>query len=197
MVQTHLTAEDMEKYLDTSDLSEEYLLWMESVSEHLSGCTKCQEALNRAMETDSICDEKELGDALELASHEEEIRRSILLCKLQQMQEQERVADVIRLLKENAVTSYVLQTGDLQRKAGVARGEKNPTVSKGVEFSCENDKLIVKVSDKNSSQQVTVLLEQKNVEPVVREALWDEAAGLWMASFEVVNSDLEFEIYIL
>ena len=194
MMQKHLTAEDMIKYLDTSDLSEEYLLWMEKVSNHLAVCTKCQEALQRALEADFVCEEEGLQDALKSASREEEIRKSILICKLQK---QESLSEVIRLLREQNTVPHVLQMADLQGKAEAVRGEKNPAVSKGAEFCCENGRLLVNVYDKGDNQKMTVVLERKDADPIVRTATWDEGKGQWTASFEIGNQDAEVEVYIL
>lgn len=197
MMQTHLTVQDLMKYLDTSDLSEEYLLWMEKISGHLTACERCQEALHRAMEADCICEEEGLQNTMKLASQEEEIRRSILICKLQKLQQQERMAEVIQLLQKNATVPYVLQMADLQRRTGIARGKKMEADSQKADFSYESGRLVVRVSDKGNNQKVIIVLEQKDTDPIVCEALWDETEKQWTADFELSNPSSEFEIYIL
>lgn len=73
----HLTVEEIIKYIDTSDLSEEYLLWMEEVSEHLLTCDECQRRLRRALIVDSICEDGGLEEGLRLLAEEEKIREKI------------------------------------------------------------------------------------------------------------------------
>ena len=37
-MRTHLTTDDLIKYMDTTDISEEYLLWFEGITEHIESC---------------------------------------------------------------------------------------------------------------------------------------------------------------
>lgn len=69
----HLTVEEITQYLDTSDLSEEYLLRMEEISEHLLSCDQCQRSLRKALSVESIFEEGGLSAGLRLLEKEEKI----------------------------------------------------------------------------------------------------------------------------
>lgn len=73
MRESHLTAEEIIKYMDTSDLSEEYLIWMEEVSEHLLTCYSCHQRMRQTMLAESVCEEGELEAGLRLLAKEEKI----------------------------------------------------------------------------------------------------------------------------
>ena len=73
MRDSHLTAEEIIKYMDTSDLSEEYMLWMEDVSDHLLTCYSCHQRLCQALLTESVCEEGGLEIGLRLLAREEKI----------------------------------------------------------------------------------------------------------------------------
>ena len=73
MREKHLSAEEIMKYMDTSDLSEEYLLWMEKTSEHLMTCHSCYQKMRQAMLVESICEEGGLEIGLRLLAREEKI----------------------------------------------------------------------------------------------------------------------------
>lgn len=199
MRETHLSIDEMEKYIDTSDLSEEYLLWMEEVSEHVLNCQRCQQALQKAMLIESISDEWGLQSALELAAKEEEIRRNLLIAKLQQMQEQARMAEVVQRLTQGAIQPLVMQRRDLQRRAGVARGEtgSNVKLPQGVEITAREEQILVKVPSQDSARHVTVLLDRKGLQPEVREAVWNESEKVWTAEFTIANPQETFEIYVI
>ena len=200
MNERHLTRNDLQKYMDTSDLSEAYLLWMEQVTEHLLECPKCQAALQKLMLIDSICEEESCAEALELATQEEAVRRDLLIAKLQQMQEQARMAEVIQKLSEQAVSPIMLQMSDLQRRAGVVRGDAEQhrmQLPKGAEVTAQDGKVVVKVTKQDSEEAVTVLLDRKGLEPSVCEAVWNESEQCYVAEFMVSDSQEEFELYII
>lgn len=200
-MERHLTAEDLDKYMDTSDLTEDYLLWMEKASEHLSKCPQCQKALQKALDEDCICEEEGFAAALTLAQQEEEIRRSILICKLQQMEQQERMAQLIRKLQSSAAIPYVFQMKDIQKKAGIARGEDRGSAisdhQQGLEITCEEHVLKVIIPHHSKEQQVTVLLEQPKKTPMICEAIRDKIRDQWIAEFPVWDTTIPFEIYVI
>ena len=49
----HLTIEDYERYVE-DDITDEYLVWMESVQEHLLGCEYCQNRLQKFLIADVL-----------------------------------------------------------------------------------------------------------------------------------------------
>lgn len=52
----HLTIEDYEKYVDES-ISDEYLVWLEPIQEHLLGCEHCQGRLQKFLVADALSEE--------------------------------------------------------------------------------------------------------------------------------------------
>ena len=131
-MRTHLTWEEIEKYIDTSDLSEEYLLWMETVSEHIDACETCQKRIQKAVAIEAALEEENFGQMLELAQQEEEIRRNILICKLYQMSQddstkaelRQTMTQIMQKMQQQAVNAYILQAVAMQQRAGVSRGEE-------------------------------------------------------------------------
>lgn len=77
MRDSHLTTEEIIKYMDTSDLSEDYLLFMEEVMEHMSRCHFCRHRLQKALTVESICEEGGLAAGLRLLAKEEKIKNRI------------------------------------------------------------------------------------------------------------------------
>lgn len=80
----HLSIDEIEKITDTSDLSTEYLTWYESVEEHIAECPLCREQIRRKILCDDLTDGSILQEGITLLGKEEEIRRNIVIYKLQQ-----------------------------------------------------------------------------------------------------------------
>ena len=204
MKDIHLTAEDFQKYMDTSDLSETYLVWVEKINAHLYQCDKCQQVLQKLQLLDSICQEENFGAVLALAAQEEDVRRGLLICKLQQMQEQARMAEVIRMLQSNAVVPITLQASALQRSTGVSRGKENAEESqalgcgdtKRIETFWKEGILTVKVAEPEEKQSVSVVVDREAREPIVCEAKWNALHKQWIAEI-ALDSEAQIEVYIL
>lgn len=197
MEQTHLTFQDIMKYLDAEDLSQEYLLWMDRVADHLTVCTKCQEALQKAMNAECICEEDEFDRVAALTPYEGKIRKDIIICKLLQMQQNERLETVIHLLRKNTVLPYILQLSDCQRGMGISRGNDNADNSQEAEFINDGGKLIVRIPGTLPDQKRTVVLEKDDEEPMIQEAAWDEKMKSLVAHFPMMDPDVELELYVL
>ena len=200
-MEKHLSVEDIEKYMTTSDLSEDYLLWFESVTEHLNECEKCRNALQRAIALESLNEEEGLCEALKLAEQEEEIRRSIVICKLLQMQQQDRMAEVIRRLQGCDLTPYIIHRADFGRQVGTSRGNTKEEILlqdyPGAEITCENNVITVSVPVSKDSDKITVLLVRENGNPEVCEASAEEASQKRIARFSIDEQTDTFEIYII
>lgn len=76
MRDNHLTAEEIIKYMDTSDLSEGYLLWMEEISEHFLSCSTCQTRLRKALIVESICEEDGLAAGIRMMVKMEKAKKT-------------------------------------------------------------------------------------------------------------------------
>ncbi len=207
----HLTAGEIIKYMDASDMSEEYLLWMEETAGHLLTCAVCQERLGRAMSAESVCDEEGLAAGLNLMEHEEEIRKGILVAHLLRMQEQARIAELIRQIQGGFAERFLFSAAHLQRSAGTARGGE-PQRGRQVTLERSEDKLLLKIPDdigkeskagaeeagsKEPQRSLTAILRVNDGEPIVKEALWDEACGQYVAIVDDAGPGEELEIYIL
>ena len=204
-MRTHLTWEEIEKYIDTSDLTEEYLLWMEQVSEHIDACEICQKRIQKAAIIEGALEEDNFSQMLELAQHEEEIRRNILICKLYQMSQddntreelQQTMMQIIQKMQQQAVQAYILQAVAMQKRAGVSRGEEYFAKREdGLEISYK-DSLLQVCFIKDSSKNYLAVLNQDGKAPQIAEAVWTEEKDCFVAEFEIEESLTEFEIYIV
>lgn len=206
----HLTSEEIMKYMDASDMSEEYMLWMEETAEHILTCDVCQEKLNRAMTAESICDEEGLAAGLKLMEYEEEIRRNILIAHLTRMREQARIAELIEHIRSGYVERFTFSAADLRRSAGVVRGT-DQQYGQQVTLEKAEDKLVLRipgemgkesrtgteeVCDNDRKNKLTVILHMEDEEPVIKEALWDEACGQYVAEVDGCGRGEKLEIYI-
>ncbi len=197
MEQTHLTILDIMKYLDTADLSEEYLLWMDQAADHLAVCPKCREALQKAMNAEYICEEDGFDRVAALTPYEGKIRKDIIICKLLQMQQNERMEAMVQLLRNTAVLPYVLQLSECRKGMGISRGNDHSDRSQGAEFINKDGQLVVRIPGTLPDQKRTVVLERDGGEPVIQEAVWDEETKSLTAQFPMADPDAEVELYIL
>lgn len=192
----HLTSEEIMKYMDASDMSEEYMLWMEETAEHILTCDVCQEKLNRAMTAESICDEEGLAAGLKLMEYEEEIRRNILIAHLARMREQERIAELIEHIRSGYVERFTFSAADLRRSAGVVRGT-DQQYEQQVTLEKSENKLLLRIpGEMGKKSKLTVILHMEDEEPVIKEALWDEACGQYVAEVDDCGQGEKLEIYI-
>lgn len=204
MRKKHLTAEEMIKYMDTSNMSEEYLLWMEEITEHVMECSQCQERLHRAMTVDSICDEEGLAAGLNLLKKEEEIRRDILAASLGRLQEQEKVAEIIRCIQNGQAQRFVFSSLTPPRWAGAARGADAVRDVQNVILEQYEDKLLVKISGRMGSDSNTVeggrtpvVVCVEGEKPSVEEAVWNEACGQFVMELDASVVEKRLEIWML
>lgn len=206
----HLTSEEIMKYMDASDISEGYMLWLEEMAEHILTCAVCQEKLARAMAAESVCDEAGLAAGLALMEHEEEIRRNILIAHLSRMQEQTRIAELIRHIQGGLVERFTFFIENLQRSAGAVRGEK-PQRGQRVTLERAENKLLLRISGEMGKESPTgtaetykqepqrrlmVILRIEDREPIVEEALWDEECGQYVAVVDGCEPGEKLEIYV-
>lgn len=206
----HLTSEEIIKYMDASDLSEDYLLWMEETAEHILTCDVCQEKLNRAMTAESICDEEGLAAGLKLMEYEEEIRKNILITHLYRMREQTRIAELIKHIQSGYVERFTFSMTDLRRSAGVVRGTDQQCGQQVTLEKLENKLLLripgemgkenrIKTAGANNEElqyRLMVILHIEGEEPIVKEAFWDEACGQYVAEMDGCGRGEKLEIYV-
>ena len=73
----HMNVEDVERYLDTQNTSEEYLLWAEQKMDHVAQCEKCQKLIQKVemlWEVDQLI---ESGEAVKLLDMESSFRNEL------------------------------------------------------------------------------------------------------------------------
>lgn len=226
MREKHLTAEEIIKYMDTSDMSEDYLLWMEETTEHLQACDVCQKRLHRAMTAESVCEEEGLAAGLELMEHEEEIRRNILIAQLGRMREQERIAELITRIRDGYVERFMFSAPIPQGKAAAVRGadaggvmddnaagKQKVTLEQRVTLERSEDKLLLKIPGRLGSEnqagrenssgtakicdKLMVIFQMEDEEPIIKEALWDETCGQYVAVVDGFTRVEKLEVYLL
>lgn len=205
-MRTHLTWEEIEKYLDTADETEEYLLWMEKVSHHIETCELCEKRIQKALITETMLQEENLGKMLKLAQQEEDIRRNILICKLYQMslekkideEWKENLMNIMNGIQKQSLNPYVFHVAAMQRKASVTRGEENVPVPKEEKIEIRYDKNCLQIWDKKEPEKkFMAVLNHAEKKPQIAKALWAEERECFVAEFEVGEQEKDFEIYII
>ena len=88
MQEKHLTYEEFKLYLDTGDMSDEYLGKVESISQHLGECEQCQSMLEKVILMDSVCEEETLAYGMDLLKKEADIRRELFSEKIKKAEEE-------------------------------------------------------------------------------------------------------------
>lgn len=214
----HLTAEEIIKYMDTSDLSEAYLLWMEEVSEHLLSCNECQGRLRKALIVESICEDGGLQAGLQLLAKEEKIRVDFWNRDWERRQALEPVACVTGFPNNQGYNNhdylrrFTFSTIGLRRAAAAVRGSDAEDRKNTADTNARQpimpeicgDKLIVKVAGELVREQLGIAVQKFNVvlcptgkEPMRKEAAWNEAGGYYAAEFDIGEVGEQFEVWIL
>lgn len=208
----HLTADEITKYLDTTDLSEEYLLQMEEISVHLSSCNQCQNVLRKALVIESICEEGGLAAGLRLLPKEEKVRRDVRFRDGEMRQALEPVACVTGFPNNyDHLRRYVFSMTNLRRTAAAVRGSDVEDKRNAANLNADHpimpeiygDKLIVRVIKEPVQEQIgiagrcfNVVICPEGAPPIEKEAVWDEAGGCYVAEFDVGEVGERFQIYI-
>ena len=94
MEKRHLTYEELERYIEDTDFSEEYMMFCEPVMEHLDRCALCRERLDKLMLLSTLTEDAYMASALNLVQQETKIRRTIAALRLQVMNEEQRMEEV-------------------------------------------------------------------------------------------------------
>ena len=202
-METHLTLEEIKKYIDDPNMSEEYLLWLESVSEHIEECETCQKRIHKAIVTDALLEEDSMKEMFRLVNQEEDIRRNIVICKLYQMAQdagiqEERKNNLMNLMQNmqtQMAKAYMVQAAMLQKRAGVSRGEER-FAKEDLEIRYRENCLQV-CCKKEPGKEFSAVLNQEGKEPQIAKALWEDTEECFVAEFEIEDNQTNFEIYII
>ena len=127
------------------------------------------------------------------------------------MQEQARIAELIRHIQNGYVERFTFFIENLQKSVGVARGVE-PQCGQQVTLEGLEDKLLFKIPGKMGKEgkvgtekicgkerqhRLTVVLRIEDGEPIVKEALWDEECRQYVAIADGAEVGDKLEIYIL
>lgn len=118
----HLSSLDYENYLVGNNLSEEYMQWLEPVSEHLMECEQCRSKLQKIMSIEYICEEGAMG-INDIKDREENIKRIILVETLKNMykdndDEAARMQQLIDRIKRAYVEPVRRMKAQIDRRTG-------------------------------------------------------------------------------
>lgn len=188
----HLSVEEIEKVIDTSDLSAEYMNWFEGVEKHIAECSLCREQIRRKILCDDLVDGSVLREGISMLGKEEEIRRNIVISRLLQQSKDNRViADALR-------KQQYAQLSPVKRKSSaVYRGENE---QKGLSYEWEDKTLKVMIADKQFDQvepeKAKVILMDNSMNVKVEKVSPDEN-GVLTARFENVERIDDATVYIV
>ena len=99
MEKGHLTYEELERYVDDTDFSEEYMRFCEPVMAHLDTCAVCRDRLDKLVLLSTLTEDVHMASALKLVQQEEQIRRKSVALRLGMMEKEQRMAEVVRRLE--------------------------------------------------------------------------------------------------
>jgi len=206
----HLNYEEMERYLNEEDLSEEYLLWLEPVMEHLDSCDSCREKINQLMWISEMCNEKITENCLGLLREEEKVRQEIVAYQLEKAIQDARMKEVIERLKMGLLPMIMLQKADFLKYKSVMRGENESSVNAittklgtvvsdaGIRVRYARPKMYVSVpcGPEETVTVIVALQEEMGVTSFMAVATKLEAEGVAIAEFEVEELGEKYEIYV-
>lgn len=192
----HLTYEELERYIDDSDLSQEYLLWSEPVTEHLDVCPACRERLDKLFLISELSRDENIVSSMRLVSREKQIRVRAVALRLEIMAENQRMLEVARRLQMGAVLAMSVGKAELLKKQSVARGT-DMAYGRSVTVHHEKGHLYVSVVLSEEKDVTVVLVPAAGKEaPKMQSAIWQEEQKVAIAEFKVNNLEEKYEIYV-
>lgn len=196
MQREHLTYEELEQYMDDSDLSEAYLCWSEPITEHLDTCAVCRERLDKMFLLSQLLDEKNVADAMHLVRREEEIRRKQVALRLELMAEEKRMLEVAKCLQMGMLMALSTSKTELVRGRSVARGEEDEKRPANAYY--EDGALYITVKLEKEADVAVVLIchDTEDAQPEMKKAIWDEERKEAVAVFEVAELGENYEAFV-
>ena len=192
----HLTYEELERYIDDSDLSQEYLLWSEPVTEHLDVCPACRERLDKLFLLSELSRDENIESSMRLVSREAQIRTHAVALRLEIMAENQRMLEVAQRLQMGALLAVSVAKADFLKKQSVFRGEET-TEQKTVSVRYDNDCIYVTVALSEEKDVTVVLASVDGKEaPRMQCAVWQEENKTALAEFKVDMLKDDYEIYV-
>lgn len=193
----HLSYEDIERFLDDTDLSDEYLIWLDEIMEHLDGCKFCQEKIEHARNISVICAEENTGAVTELLQREPILYNQLAAQRLEQIYQQTRIRQAAERLKEGLLIQMMILKSDLLCQKSAVRGTEEEICSE-VQVRYDKDRILVVVPCQRRTDVVVILVRNDNgmMESKATEAVWSETECGMIAEFAEVQPAEAYEIYI-
>lgn len=192
----HLTYEELERYIDDTDLSREYLLWSEPVTEHLDVCAACRDRLDKLFLLSELTGDENIVPSIRLVSRESQVRTQAVALHLEIMAENQRMLEVARRLKIGAFLAMSASKTDLLRKQSVVRSDEI-NEKKQITVCYESGHIRVSVALPEEKDVTVVLVPKDGKEaPGMQCAVWHEEQKVAVAEFEVDKLKDDYEIYI-
>ena len=192
----HLTYEELERYMDDTDLSQEYLLWSEPATEHLDACAVCRERLDKLFLLSELTGDENIVSSVRMVSREEQLRMRVVALRLEIMAENQRMLEVAQRLQMGALFAMSASKADLLRRQSVARGDE-VNEGKQVTVCYKSGRVCVSVALSEEKDVMVVLASGDTKEaPIMQKAVWHEERKVAVAEFEVEQLDEKYEIYV-
>ncbi|MDD6038285.1 MAG: hypothetical protein PUD20_05770 [bacterium] len=193
----HLTQEEIIKYMDTTDLSEEYALWLEEAQTHVDDCVLCQEQLRRFLTIEHVCEADMLTQSIAWMEKESDVRRNMVLFRLEMLGQNERIQRVRQAMLQGQFAEYVIRQSQIGRRKSIFRGSDTDTPEQT--FCVEYTDTGIRMKFDNPAMTGHELIcESDNAQNIqLCKIVWNEEIGVAIADAEGIGDMSEYHIYIL
>ncbi len=196
MEKGHLTYDELERYAEDTDFSEDYMMFCEPLMAHLDTCALCRDRLDKMVLLSTLTEDAYMASALNLVRQEEQIRRKIVALRLGMMTKEQRMAEVARRLEQGLLLAVSVAKTDFVKVQAASRSSDSTEQKVTVHY--EEGKASVTVQCEKQADVTVILVptKEKDAEIMVEEAKWYEEKGLAIATFEIAQLEEGYEIYI-
>ena len=197
MEKGHLTYEELERYIDDTDFSEEYMIFCEPLMAHLDTCALCRDRLDKLMLLSTLTEDAHMGSTLKLVGQEAQVRRKIVALRLKMMAEEQRMAEIAARLEQGLLLAISVAKADFMKVQAASRSSAGME-QRAVTVHYEEGKAIVTVRCEKQADVTVILvpIKEKDAEIMVAKAEWCEEKGLAIAEFEIAQLEERYEIYV-
>ena len=193
----HLTYEELERYVEDKDFSEDYMRFCEPLMAHLDICAFCRDRLDKLVLLSTLTEDAAMASSLNLVRQEAQIRCKIIALRLGMMAEEQRIKEVALRLEQGLLLAVSVAKADFLKVQAASRSSES-TEKKPVTVQYEKGKATVAVQCEKQADVTVILVpaKEKNAEIMVAEAKWQEEKGLAIAVFEIAQLEEYYDIYI-
>ncbi|MBQ7776644.1 MAG: hypothetical protein IJ379_12060 [Lachnospiraceae bacterium] len=196
MQQKHLTYGDLEQYLDTTDVSEEYLCRIESVMQHLDECEHCQKLLQRMLLISSVCDEDNIAGGLAVLKEESVIRRELFALRIEMAEQDERMQELAARFRAGMLKQMVVYHPRAIRASMVARGDGEAMRQSPIRIQFDAGKVKVFVYCEEGKEVTVILESNQEKEGLIIKQAKASTEGLVVLEFDKAENDDKYSFYI-